>query len=137
MSDSQFKTLYWPTLRQVCLNLKNEGLVPQLFAEGKYTKRLKQICDLPKGSVMWRFDQTDMAKAKEILGDKACFAGNVPISLMVKGQPDQVKLYCKNLINTCGKGSGYILMGGADIDQGNLDNLHAMMEAAKEYGIYK
>jgi uroporphyrinogen-III decarboxylase len=136
MSDSQFETFYWPTLRQVCLNLINEGLVPQLFAEGKYTKRLKQICDLPRGSAMWIFDQTDMAKAKETLGYKACIAGNVPTSLMVKGQPADVKLYCRNLIETCGKGGGYILMGGADIDEGNLDNLHAMTEAAKEYGNY-
>lgn len=136
MSDSQFEKFYWPTLRQVCLNLIDEGLVPQLFAEGKYTKRLRQICDLPRGSVMWIFDQTDMVEAKKSLGEKACIAGNVPTSLMVKGKPEDVKSYCRTLIKTCGEGGGYILMGGADIDQGNLDNLHAMMEAAKKYGVY-
>jgi len=85
---------------------------------------------------MWIFDQTDMAQAKEHLGNLACFAGNVPTSLMVNGQPEEVKACCRQLIETCGKGGGYILMGGADIDEGNLDNLHAMMAAAKEYGRY-
>ncbi len=34
-------------------------------------------------------------------------------------------------------GGGFILFGGAHVDQGNPDNLRAMMEAAKEYDKYK
>ncbi len=32
-------------------------------------------------------------------------------------------------------GGGLIQSGGAHVDQGNPDNLHAMTEAAKKYGI--
>lgn len=136
MSEEQYLKFYWPTLRQLLLGFIDAGLVPLLFAEGKYTNRLEIIKDLPRGSVIWYFDQTDMAKAKKILGDTACIMGNVPASLMVTGKPEAVKENCRRLIEVCGPGGGYILTGGAGISQGNPDNMHAMMDAALEYGCY-
>jgi len=137
MSIKQYETFYWPTLKKVVIGLVDEGIVPILFAEGSYNNRLEIIKELPRGAVVWYFDQTDMGKAKEVLGDTACIAGNVPTSLLMTGQPREVKEYCRRLIEVCGKGGGYILAGGANIDEGNPDNLHAMMAAAKEYGVYK
>jgi len=137
MSDKQYEKFYWPTLRKVIMGLIAEGCVPYLFAEGRYNNRLKAISDLPKGKVVWYFDQTDMFKAKEILGDTACIAGNVPASLLRTGTPRAVKEYCRKLIEVCGKGGGFILTGGASIEKGNPDNLRAMVEAAEECGVYK
>jgi hypothetical protein len=139
MSGKQFETFYWPYLKRVILGLVNEGCVPLLFAEGIYNSRLEVIKDLPKASVIWWFDRTDMAAAKHILGDTACLAGNVPTSLMCTGTPTQVKECCRQLIEICGKGGGYILTGGAQVHYTPCvaDNLHAMMEVAKEFGVYK
>ncbi len=36
----------------------------------------------PRGSVNWFFDQTDMARAKQILGKNCSIQGNVPSSLL-------------------------------------------------------
>jgi len=137
MSDAQFAEFYWPYLRRLFMAMVEEGLVPMPFAEGRYTNRLKQIADTPKSAVVWYFDQTDMKKAKEILGDVCCIAGNVPTSVVMKGTPEEVKGYCRKLIDDCAAGGGYILAGGASIDNGKFENLKAMMEAAKEYGGYK
>jgi hypothetical protein len=137
MSDAQFEKFYWPSLKKVVLGLIEEGIVPSLFAEGKYTNLLDLITDLPKGKVYWHFDQTDMAKAKKLLGGKACIAGNVPSSLLITGTPKTVKEYCRKLIETCAPGGGYILTYGAGIDKGNPDNVRAMIETVKEYGVYK
>ena len=78
----------------------------------------------------------DMAAAKKILGDRCCIAGNVPTSLMVTGSYKETKEYCRKLIEVCAPGGGFILAGGAHCDQGNPENLRAMMDAAKEYGNY-
>jgi uroporphyrinogen-III decarboxylase len=137
MSNKQFERFYWPTLKKVVLGLIEEGIVPLLFAEGRYNNRLEVIRELPRGMVVWQFDQTDMAKAKEVLGGNACIAGNVPTSLLVVGTPQAVKEYCRSLIEVCGKGGGFILTGGANLDKGKPENLRAMIEAVKEYGIYK
>jgi hypothetical protein len=34
-------------------------------------------------------------------------------------------------------GGGYILAASAATDEGNADNLRAMMEAAEEHGVYR
>jgi hypothetical protein len=136
MSVKQYEEFYWPTLRKVVMAFVDEGIIPVLFAEGGYNKRLDIIGDFHKGTVAWYFDQTDMAEAKKKIGDRCCIMGNVPTSLVMTGTPQQVKEHCRKLIEVCGKGGGYILAGGASVDEGSPENLRAMMAAAIEYGKY-
>ena len=137
LSDEQFKTFYWPTLRKVMMGLIEAGCVPLPAAEGGYNSRLEVIKDLPKGKTLWMFDQTDMARAKKILGDTSCMLGNVPLDLLSVGTPQQVKEYVKKLVQTAGKGGGFILGNGAFFDNIKAENLKAMMEAGREYGAYR
>jgi uroporphyrinogen-III decarboxylase len=136
MSNEQFETFYWPTFKEVMMGLIDEGLVPLPFAEGDYTPRLEIIKDMPRGKVIWYFETMDMPKAKEVLGDNACIAGNLPVSVLCTGTPQEVKEGCRQLIEICAPGGGYILTASASMNQGNTENLRAMMEAAKEYGVY-
>jgi len=137
MSQKQFDTFYWPSLKKVMDAFIQEGLIQRLFAEGGYNTRLAYVNEFPKGTVTWYFDQTDMKKAKEILGKDCCIQGNVPISLMMTGTPGEVKDCCRKLIETCGKGGGYILAAGVGGGGVKLENLKAMLEAANEYGVYR
>ncbi|MEE8413158.1 MAG: uroporphyrinogen decarboxylase family protein [Dehalococcoidales bacterium] len=137
MSDEQFRTFYWPSLRQICLALIEEGFVPQLRAQGGYNSRLEAVRDLPKGKVIWWFDSTDMERAKEVLGDRACIQGNVPMSLISTGTPEETDAYCRHLIDTAGKNGGFMLSTGAGLDSDSkVENVRAMVKTAKEYGIY-
>jgi uroporphyrinogen-III decarboxylase len=136
MSREQFATFYWPTLRKLIIGLVNEGLVPQLFAEGAYNERLEAICDVPKGKTLWWFDRTDMKRAKQTVGRVACLAGNVPLDLLCTGTPDDVKAYCRDLIDTAGADGGFIFSTGAGMQGSKPANVKAMMEFAKEYGDY-
>jgi hypothetical protein len=136
MSDKQFETFYWPTLKRTILALRQEGIMSFLFAEGKFLRRLEAIKELPRGWTVWQFDQTDMARAKQVMGDTACIVGNIPASLMCTGTPEAVKEYCRKLIKDCGSGGGYILAGGAQATEASPQNFRAMMAAAREYGMY-
>jgi hypothetical protein len=137
MSRNQFEKFYWPSLKKVIEALIEEGIMVTLFAEGSYNQRLDYLGDFPKGWVTWLFDQTDMAQAKKKIGNTCCISGNVPASLMVTGTPQQVKEYCRQLIEACAPGGGYILAGGCQATETkNPDNFHAFMDAAVEYGTY-
>jgi len=136
MSDEQFKTFYWPSLRATLLGLIEEGMIPFLFAEGRYNSRLEAITDLPKGTTIWLFDQTDMARAKETIGQVACIQGNVPLSLLHAGTAEQVAESTRQVIDAAGAGGGFILDFGAVADGGNDENLHVMIKTAWEYGVY-
>ena len=48
MSDEQFETFYWPTLRKLIIGLIDEGIVPQLFAEGGYNNASKSLAISPR-----------------------------------------------------------------------------------------
>ncbi len=136
MSNEQYQTFYWPTFKKLIMGLVNEGLVPFIFAEGGYNSRLETIKDIPRGKTIWHFDFTDMGKAKEVLGNIACIAGNVPISLLNTGTPDEVKNYCQELIDVAGKDGGFIMTSGGVIDKAKPENVRAMIEFTKDYGVY-
>jgi len=137
MSDKQFETFYWPTFKRLLLEMIEEGLVPFPVAEGAYNRRLEYISDMPKSGVIWMFDQTDMANAKKTVGRVSCIAGNVPVSLAYTGSVEEMEAYCRELIETCAPGGGYILSGGTTFDMAKPENLRIMMESAKKYGYYK
>jgi uroporphyrinogen-III decarboxylase len=118
------------------MGLVEEGCIPVLFAEGRYNQRLEAIADLPRGKTVWLFDQTDMSRAKQTIGQVACIQGNVPLSLVYAGTPEETAEYCRRLIDTAGEGGGFILDTGAVADSGKAENLRAIIKTAKEYGRY-
>jgi uroporphyrinogen-III decarboxylase len=136
ISLKHFEKFYWPTFKELMLRMIDEGLIPAPFAEGIYTQRLKHLTEMPEGSVLWFFDRTDMHKAKDILGGHSPIMGNVPITLIATGTPDQIKAHCKDLIDYCGKGGGYILCSGTQLDDAKEENVKAMIDFTKEYGKY-
>lgn len=137
MSIEQYKTFYWPTLRKVMMGLIDEGFVPMPLFEGDYTSRLEIIKDIPRGKAIYWFEKVDIYKAKEILGEIACFRGNVPITLLCTGTPQQVKDYIKELIDVVGKGGGLIVDCGTWFDEAKRENVKVMVDFTKEYGIYQ
>ena len=136
MSDRQFETFYWPTLKKLILSLIDAGLTPCVFFEGDYTSRLRYLLELPKGKVLAQLDTTDIFKAKEVLKDHLCIRGNVPSSLLQVGTAQEVKDYCRKLIDEVGAGGGFIMSPRSSIDEVKPENLMAMVEFTKEYGPY-
>ena len=137
MSLDQYKTFYWPTLRKVMVGLTDEGLVPMPLFEGDYTSRLEIIQDIPRGKAIYWFETVDIRKAKQVLGDTVCFRGNVPVSLLFAGSPQEVKDYVKRLIDVVGPGGGLMVDCGVWFDEAKHENVKAMVDFAREYGVYR
>lgn len=137
MSPEHFKTFYWPSLRKLVLKLIDEGFVPWLFTEGRYNTRLDIINDLPKGKVVYWLNNSDIFRAKEVLGPVGCIQGNVPVAMMTASTPEEVTAHCRELIEKVGVGGGYILDLGAGPEKAKAENIHALIRAAKEFGDYR
>jgi len=136
MSMKQFQTFYWPTFKKLVIALIKRGATPCIFFEGNFTSRLEYLLEFPKGKLLARFDTTDIFRAKEVLKDHVCIEGNIPSSLLQVGTVQDVKDYCKKLIDVVGKGGGYILSPRSSTDEVKPENLKAMIEFTKEYGKY-
>ena len=137
MSKKQFDTFYWPTFKKLVVELCARGGTPHIFFEGKFDSRVEYLLEFPRGKFVARFDTTDIFRAKEILKDHCCIEGNVPVSLLQMGTRDEVIAYCKKLIDVVGKDGGYILSPRSSIDEVKPENLKAMIEFTKEYGVYR
>jgi hypothetical protein len=134
MSREQFLTFYWPTFHELMLKLIDRNLIPCPFFEGVYTSRLDIIRDIPPGKACYSFETIDMEAAKKMLGDRVCLRGNVPGSLMTTGTAEDVRHYCRRLIETVGHDGGFILDLATSMDDARPENVRAMFEAA---GVYR
>lgn len=136
MSDEFYKKFYWPTFQKYLNGLIEAGLNPFVYVEGNYNTRLEILRDVPKGKVIYDFETVDMAKAKKVLGDVACIAGNVPNYLLAHGSAQEVEDYCKYLIDTCAPGGGFMMDASALIDNAKTENIERMFEITQSYGTY-
>ena len=136
MSLEQFRRFFWPTLRELMLALIGEGCTPCPLWEGDCTSRLPIIKDIPEGKACYAFEATDMITAKQMLGDRICIRGNVPLSLLATGTPDGVRAYCKKLLSGCATGGGFIMDSSTGLDDAKPENVRAMFDYTREYGIY-
>jgi hypothetical protein len=137
MSPKQFDTFYWPTFKKLVATLIDRGATPCIFFEGNFTSRLHYLLEFPKGKMLARLDTTDIFKAKEILRDHVCIQGNVPSTLLQVGTVQEVKAYCKKLIDIVGKDGGFILSPRSSTDEVKPENLKTMIEFTQEYGVYR
>ena len=135
MSEEQHKEFFWPSLRRVILSLVDEGFTPYVYTEGIYTERLETIKDVPKGKVIYHIE-SDVFKAKEILGDIACIEGGPSGPMLNIGSPQEVRDYCKKLIDVCGKDGGFIMGSELPLITAKPENVKAMVDFTKEYGVY-
>ncbi len=135
MSDEQFKTFYWPSLRKYINAVADAGLTPVVYVEGAYNSRLGYLTEITPGKAIFSFEYTDMAQVKKTLGGHSCIMGNVPAVTLSYGSRQEVVDYCKWLIDTCAPGGGYIMDSGTMIDDAKTENIEAMFETTLTYGI--
>jgi uroporphyrinogen-III decarboxylase len=137
-SNKQFEEFVWPYWKQAMEKTYELGYdIVSMFFEGKRDKQLHYFTQYPKRSMLIRFAETDIFRAKEMLGDKACIMGNVPISMLQVSTPAAVEEYCKKLIEKVGKNGGFILRCSTDFTQdAKPENVKAMINSVEKYGRY-
>ena len=137
-SPKQFEEFVWPYWKQAMDKTYELGFdIVSMFFEGRRDKQLQYFTDYPRGSMLIRFAETDIFRAKEVLGDRACIMGNVPIALLQVGSTTDVEEYCKKLIKVVGKDGGFILRCSTDFTQeAKPENVKAMIDSVEKYGRY-
>ena len=134
LTDEQYKDLYWKYLQRMINHIIDVGMVPFVYTEGPYNSRVKYLTEVPKGKVVYSFEEVDPVYAKKELGDIACIQGVFPVYLLHYGTKQQVIDEAKRLIDILAPGGGYIFSTGAGYDHAKPENVEAMFDTVKTYG---
>lgn len=132
ISPALWERFVWPYLERAVHEVIASGLIPILHLDSDWTRDLPYFRSLPAGKCVLATDgQTDLFKAKKILGDRMCLMGDVPAAMLAFGKPDEIREYCRKLIRSLGP-EGYILHSGCDIPMdAQLANVQTMVSAVK------
>jgi uroporphyrinogen-III decarboxylase len=136
MSQAQFEKFYWPHFRQLLHELISNGLTPWVLMEGVCNDRLNSFRDVPAGKMVWHIEGSDIRKVKEAFRGVACVRGNLPVSVLVTGSPDDVRAECKKLLDLMKEDGGFIFDTGVNIGDAKIENVDAMFEYVREHGVY-
>jgi len=134
LTDRQYKDYYWKHLQRMINHIIDVGMVPFVYTEGPYNSRIKYLTEVPRGKVVYSFEEVDPVYAKQQLGDTACIQGVFPIYLLHYGTKQEVIDEAKRLIDILAPGGGYIFTTGAGFDRAKPENVEAMFETVKTYG---
>ena len=136
LSPAQFERFYWPTLKQIIEAIWAEGHQVLFYAEGEWNPNLKYIAELPDRSIVYHVDRGDVFEVHRAVGHKFCLSGGIPNDLLAFGQPQDVRAYCKKVIEGVARDGGYVMDASAIMqDDTKVENLRAMTEFTREYGV--
>jgi len=134
LTDDQYAEFYWPHLQRIINHIIDVGMIPYVYTEGPYNSRVKYLRDVPKGKVVYSFEDADPVYVKKELGDTACLTGFFPIYKLHYGTKQEVIDEVKRLVDILAPGGGYIFSTDAGFDHAKPENVEAMFDTLKTYG---
>ncbi len=134
ISKKIFERFALPYLKRFTDWAKSKNIHTLLHICGDTTDRL-ELFPSTGASCISLDHKTDLAKAKEVLSGKICFAGNVaPVDVMLQGNVDLVESSCKRIIETVGTDGAFVLMPGCDIPPDvPYENIKKFIQVASEW----
>ena len=137
LSPKQFEQYYWPTLKWITEQLWQRGHQTLYYAEGEWNANLQAIAELPERSIVYHVHKGDIFEVSKMLGEKFCISGGIPNDLLAFGKPDDVREFCKKVIDGVARDGGYVMDASAIMqDDTKPENLRAMTDFTREYGVY-
>lgn len=134
ISRKQFERYAMPYLKKFTDWAKSKNAHTLVHICGNTTDRL-DLFPFTGASCISLDHKADIAKAKEVLHGKMCFAGNVdPVKIMLNGSVNDVADACKTVIQTAGTDGGFVLMPGCDIPPTvPYENIQKFVQTAREW----
>ncbi len=137
ITPDQFNRFHWPMLKPIIEALWADGIQTLFYAEGEWCRHWDSFLELPEGSIIVHCDRDDVFAAKRKLGHKFAISGGIPNQLLSFGTPDEVRAFCRRLIDEVAVDGGYIMDSSAIMqDDTNIENLRAMTDYTREHGVY-
>ncbi|MFQ5888194.1 MAG: uroporphyrinogen decarboxylase family protein [Candidatus Hydrothermarchaeales archaeon] len=132
ISPEYYREFAYPYEKKVCKALRRYGGEVILHICGDTSPILNDLAET--GAKCLSVDETvDLKTAMEEVGDKVSLFGNVPVGVIYQGSEEEIKRSVLNCIKSAGE-KGYIVSSSCGLHSGTpFKNVHAMVEAVKNY----
>jgi uroporphyrinogen decarboxylase len=115
INPKQMERFAVPPLKKMSDWAKSKNVHTILHICGNTSDRLNMF-PLTGCSTIFFDQKVDIAKAKEALGGRMCFGGNIaPVHVLLNKSAAEVEAACKEVIEIAAKDGGFILVPGCDI----------------------
>ncbi len=116
ISPKNFEEIVLPNLLTIVKSNVRNGLTTIFHMDTDWTPFFHYFLEFPKnGNYVLHLEDSDIFKAKEMLGDRFCLMGNIQTKLLRFGTEYQIKDYIRKLIEICGEGGGYLMAEGCEV----------------------
>lgn len=137
INPKQFASHQWPTLKPIIEEFWKNGHQTLFYAEGKWHHHFDSFRELPERSIVFHCDQDDIFATHRKLHDKFALSGGIPNVLLSFGKPEEVRAFCRKVLQEVAEPGGYIMDAGAIMqDDTSIENLQVMTATAREHGTY-
>ena len=117
ISREMFDEFIYPYDKEMNTNIHHYGGMVRHHCHGPVFNHLKHWADMGVDSLepleMKPFGDTDLGKAKKVLGNRMSLAGNIPSQSFVEIEHEEIERMVENAISTGAEGGGYILRGAS------------------------
>jgi MtaA/CmuA family methyltransferase len=137
LSPRHYKEYPWRHEKAMVDELKAAGIILHNHICGNTIPIIDDF--IATGAQVLEIDhKTDMHIAKAHARGKTTLLGNIDTSILTYGTPQDVEDACRAAIDILGPDYGFILGPGCAMGPETPDdNIHALVESAKKYGVYR
>lgn len=139
MSPDMFSKFITPYLEKQIRALKKEGAYTIKHTDGNIMPILNQLVSCQPHALhsLDPMAGVDIAKVKELVGDRICLIGNVNCALLQTGTNREIAESAKYCIEHAALEGGYIFSTSNSVFKGiPLDNYLLILDVRKKYGRY-
>ena len=139
ISPKHFITFIYPAFCEIVEDIKAHGAYCTKHTDGNIWKIIEPLVDSGIDALgpLEPEAEMDLAHVKAQYGGKIAVIGNVGCDLLGRGTPDDIRREVRQLLRSVSPGGGHILSSGNSIASSTkAENLLAMIQTCKEYGIY-
>jgi uroporphyrinogen decarboxylase len=138
LSPRMYRKFAWPYVKKLASDLHEKGVRLSYHICGNATPIIEDMVN--SGADVLEIDQkADQKICKAAAAGKTTLLGPVdPGEVLARGTPEQVTEKCREAIANLAPGGRFILGPGCALPATTPDeNIHAMIESAKQFGVYQ
>ncbi len=129
-----YERFAFPYQKRAVESIENEIGIPYSIHICGKTAPIHEVWSKTGASVFEVDHLTDMVGLRKHTLGKTCLLGNIDTTLLCDGTASEVSKACHDLLNSIDTETGFILSSGCSMSANtNPDNVHAMVESARNY----